>query len=93
MSPGVDAVVRGYLDHLTVERGLAANTLVAYQRDLRRYAAYLGERHLADPVRSGKPMSRPSWSTCGTGTGCRRVPPPGPWQQFAGYTASRSANA
>jgi integrase/recombinase XerD len=48
VTPSVDAVVRGYLDHLTVERGLATNTLAAYQRDLRRYAAYLVERHLAD---------------------------------------------
>jgi len=29
--------VRGYLDHLTVERALAGNTLAAYRRDLTRY--------------------------------------------------------
>ncbi|HLU33136.1 MAG TPA: site-specific tyrosine recombinase XerD [Natronosporangium sp.] len=29
--------VRAYLDHLTVERGLAGNTLAAYRRDLARY--------------------------------------------------------
>jgi len=33
--------VRRYLDHLTVERGLAAHTIAAYRRDLQRYAATL----------------------------------------------------
>jgi integrase/recombinase XerD len=38
------AVARRYLDHLTVERGLADNTLSAYRRDLRRYLAFLEAR-------------------------------------------------
>jgi integrase/recombinase XerD len=33
--------VRTYLDHLGVERGLAANTLSSYRRDLRRYLEHL----------------------------------------------------
>ncbi|MBX9244094.1 site-specific tyrosine recombinase XerD [Actinotalea ferrariae] len=33
--------VGAYLDHLAVERGLAANTLSAYRRDLTRYTAHL----------------------------------------------------
>jgi integrase/recombinase XerD len=40
------AVVRGYLDHLAVERGVAANTLASYGRDLHRYADYLSRRGL-----------------------------------------------
>ena len=33
-----------YLDHLTVERGAAANTVSSYRRDLQRYADYLAGR-------------------------------------------------
>jgi integrase/recombinase XerD len=42
--PAVDAAVRAYLGHLAVERGLAANTLSSYRRDLRRYAEVLAGR-------------------------------------------------
>ena len=35
-------VVEDYLAHLAVERGVAANTLAAYGRDLRRYLEHLG---------------------------------------------------
>ena len=41
---GVLRAVRTYLDHLGVERGLAANTLASYRRDLRRYLEFLDER-------------------------------------------------
>ncbi|HEU0103929.1 MAG TPA: site-specific tyrosine recombinase XerD [Mycobacteriales bacterium] len=37
-----------YLDHLAVERGLAANTLLSYRRDLRRYLEHLGGRGIDD---------------------------------------------
>jgi len=41
--------VRGYLDHLTVERGLATNSLTSYRRDLRRYLTYTSQRGIASP--------------------------------------------
>jgi integrase/recombinase XerD len=36
-----ESVVRGYLDHLAVERGVAPNTLSAYRRDVGRYLDHL----------------------------------------------------
>jgi len=42
----LDVVVRSYLDHLAVERGVAGNTLSSYRRDLDRYLAYLAFLHI-----------------------------------------------
>lgn len=39
---------QGYLDHLAIERGVAANTLSSYTRDLRRYREHLAARGIAD---------------------------------------------
>ncbi|KAA1416000.1 site-specific tyrosine recombinase XerD [Nocardioides humilatus] len=44
MTPGpIDRAVRTYLDHLSIEKGLAANTLTSYRRDLRRYREFLAQ--------------------------------------------------
>ena len=37
-----------YLRHVAIERGLAANTIAAYRRDLAAYSAFLGDRELAE---------------------------------------------
>jgi len=37
----IDRAITDYLQHMGVERGLAANTLSAYRRDLARYARHL----------------------------------------------------
>lgn len=47
-SPVLDGQLQGYLDHLAIERGVAANTLSSYRRDLRRYADHLSSRGVTD---------------------------------------------
>lgn len=42
----LDGEIQSYLDHLDVERGVAANTLSSYRRDLRRYQQHLVERRI-----------------------------------------------
>lgn len=41
--------MRGWLNHLAVERGVSPNTLKSYRRDLARYTAYLHGRGVRDP--------------------------------------------
>jgi integrase/recombinase XerD len=47
-----------YLDHLAVERGLSTNTLAAYRRDLRRYAAFCEKRGVVTPRRVDESIIR-----------------------------------
>jgi integrase/recombinase XerD len=49
MSEDVGRGVHDYLSHLTVERGLADNTLRSYRRDLRRYLEFLDARQIGRP--------------------------------------------
>lgn len=43
-------MVRGFLDHLVVERGLSGHTVAAYRRDLTRYTDWLTGRGTTDPA-------------------------------------------
>jgi integrase/recombinase XerD len=50
----LDTQLQGYLDHLTIERGVAANTLSSYRRDLRRYSKHLADRGIEDLAKVGE---------------------------------------
>ncbi|ORW85299.1 recombinase XerD [Mycobacterium sp. IEC1808] len=50
----LDTQLQGYLDHLTIERGVAKNTLTSYRRDLRRYSKHLSDRGIYDLAKVGE---------------------------------------
>ena len=50
----LDTQLQGYLDHLTIERGVAKNTLSSYRRDLRRYSKHLSDRGIHDLAKVGE---------------------------------------
>lgn len=50
----LDTQLQGYLDHLAIERGVAANTLSSYRRDLRRYTKHLEDRGITDLAAVGE---------------------------------------
>ncbi len=51
----LEAQIQGYLDHLAIERGAAANTLSSYRRDLRRYVEHLSSREVTDLADATEP--------------------------------------
>jgi integrase/recombinase XerD len=44
----IDRIVDRYLRHVAIERGLSANTVSAYARDLAAYSAFLASRSIPD---------------------------------------------
>ena len=48
-APAIAILVDRYLRHLAIERGLAANTLAAYRRDLDGYASFLADSGVETP--------------------------------------------
>ncbi|MGB8795393.1 MAG: site-specific integrase, partial [Mycobacterium sp.] len=54
LAPPLETQLQGYLDHLTIERGVAANTLSSYRRDLRRYFEHLTLRGVDDLAKASE---------------------------------------
>jgi integrase/recombinase XerD len=54
VTAALESQLQGYLDHLTIERGVAANTLSSYRRDLRRYSKHLSDRGIHDLAMVGE---------------------------------------
>lgn len=44
LTPALPSAIREYLDHARVEKGLSANTLAAYERDLKRLAEFAAKQ-------------------------------------------------
>ncbi|MDD2430313.1 MAG: site-specific tyrosine recombinase XerD [Firmicutes bacterium] len=46
-----DKGIAEYLDYLLIERGMAKNTIVSYERDLNQFAEILKEAGIVDPIK------------------------------------------
>lgn len=46
MVMNLDLVVKSFLDHLTIERGLSNNSIAAYRRDLAKFSYYISKKSL-----------------------------------------------
>jgi integrase/recombinase XerD len=44
--PNFDLAASSFLNHLQIERGLAANSIAAYRRDLKKFKSFLDSTHL-----------------------------------------------
>ncbi|QRQ66619.1 site-specific tyrosine recombinase XerD [Corynebacterium tuberculostearicum] len=52
----LENIAQTWLNHLAVERGVSANTLSNYRRDVRRYLAWLGDNGVEDLRSVTRPM-------------------------------------
>ncbi|MDU5017047.1 MAG: site-specific integrase, partial [Corynebacterium sp.] len=52
----LESIAQTWLNHLAVERGVSANTLSNYRRDVRRYLAWLGDNGVEDLQSVTRPM-------------------------------------
>ena len=90
-TPGpIDRAIRTYLDHLSIEKGLAANTLSSYRRDLRRYREFLDEKAIGDLDAITEATVTDflvRLRECTRPSAPRRQR--GPWSPFAASTSSR----
>jgi integrase/recombinase XerD len=70
----LDEAIQRYLEHLSIERGLAENTLAAYGSDLARFAAWATDQGIRDAGRVTTPdLNRYLLARLDDGTGARTM--------------------